>query len=84
MADVVAEIRSENANLRRIQNRLVQWDSVESPLAALTQYQTDAIHTLAQILSNSCSFEVSLSLFCCCFLLVFLIPPSLILKGAHR
>lgn len=45
--DDVAAIRSENANLRRIQNKLILWDSVDTPLAPLTQYQTDVIHTLA-------------------------------------
>lgn len=50
--DDVAAIRSENASLRRIQNKLVLWDSAESPLAPLTQYQTDVIQTLAQILAG--------------------------------
>lgn len=50
--DDVAQIRSENANLRKIQNKLVQWDSADNPLAPLTQYQTDVIHTLAQILAE--------------------------------
>lgn len=57
----VAAIRSENANLRRIQNKLVQWDSAEGALAPLTQYQTDVIQTLAQILANS-SLEVSVEI----------------------
>lgn len=51
--DDVALIRSENASLRRIQHKLVQWDSAENPLAPLTQYQTDVIQTLTQILANS-------------------------------
>lgn len=53
--DDVAAIRSENENLRRIQSRLVQWDSADSPLAPLTQYQTDVVQTLAHILTNSVS-----------------------------
>lgn len=57
--DDVALIRSENASLRRIQHKLVQWDGAENPLAPLTQYQTDVIQTLTQILANS-STEVSL------------------------
>lgn len=51
--DDVASVRSENASLRKIQSRLMQWDNADKPLAPLSQYQNDVIYTLAQILSNA-------------------------------
>lgn len=43
--DDVASVRSENANLRKIQQKLVQWDK----LAPLTNEQLSAIDRLQEL-----------------------------------
>lgn len=47
--DDVASARSENANLRKIQQKLLQWDNVDNGLATLTAQQLDTIDNLAQL-----------------------------------
>lgn len=42
----VAKVNVENLNLRKIQGKLLQW---ESKLAPLTQNQVDLMHTINQI-----------------------------------
>ncbi|XP_055691770.1 conserved oligomeric Golgi complex subunit 3 [Lutzomyia longipalpis] len=47
MVDDVAFAKNENANLRKIQNKLLQWDMSENPLAPLTALQKDVIYSLS-------------------------------------
>lgn len=47
--DDVASARSENANLRKIQQKLLQWDMKDQPLAPLTAGQHDCIEILSQL-----------------------------------
>lgn len=44
----VENIKSKNDNLRKIQTKLLQWESQDNPLAPLTQTQKDAIFLLSQ------------------------------------
>lgn len=44
----VENIKSKNDNLRKIQTKLLQWESHDNPLAPLTQNQKDAIFVLSQ------------------------------------
>lgn len=44
--DDVATAHSENLNLRKIQQKLLQWEKKECSLSQLTQYQIDAIDQL--------------------------------------
>lgn len=48
--DDVASAHSENLNLRKIQQKLLQWEKKECSLSHLTQCQIDAIDQL-----NECS-----------------------------
>jgi conserved oligomeric Golgi complex subunit 3 len=48
MSDI-ASIKSENESLRKIQEKLLQWEKKDKPLAPLTNYQNDIILTLSQI-----------------------------------
>lgn len=50
--DDVASARTENANLRKIQQKLLQWDLKDDPLAPLTQLQLDAIEKLTDAASD--------------------------------
>lgn len=45
--DDVASARTENANLRKIQQKLLQWDGKDQALAPLTSSQLDALERLA-------------------------------------
>lgn len=45
--DDVASARTENANLRKIQQKLLQWDGKDQALAPLTAGQLDALERLA-------------------------------------
>ncbi|XP_059609065.1 conserved oligomeric Golgi complex subunit 3 [Phlebotomus argentipes] len=45
--DDVASVKIENANLRKIQKKLLQWDVSENPLAPLTSLQKDVIYNLS-------------------------------------
>lgn len=56
--DDVASVRSENANLRKIQQKLLQWERKENPLAPLTLQQSTVIDRLQEILDGDCA-EVS-------------------------
>lgn len=47
--DDVASARSENANLRKIQQKLLQWDVKDQPLAPLTPFQLDTIEKLGAV-----------------------------------
>lgn len=47
--DDVASVRSENATLRKIQQKLLQWEKKENPLAPLTAQQLSAIERLQEI-----------------------------------
>lgn len=44
--DDVASVHSENLNLRKIQQKLLQWEKKECSLSQLTQSQIDAIDQL--------------------------------------
>lgn len=46
--DYVASARTENANLRKIQQKLLQWEIKDQALAPLTNLQQDAIENLSQ------------------------------------
>lgn len=46
--DYVASARTENANLRKIQQKLLQWEIKDQALAPLTTLQQDAIENLLQ------------------------------------
>lgn len=52
--DDVASAQSENLNLRKIQQKLLQWEKKECSLSQLTQYQTDALDRL-----NECQHQKS-------------------------
>lgn len=47
--DDVAFVRSENSNLRKIQQKLLQWEKKECSLSLLTQTQIDAIDLLSEL-----------------------------------
>lgn len=47
--DDVAFVRSENSNLRKIQQKLLQWEKKECSLSHLTQTQIDAIDLLSEL-----------------------------------
>lgn len=47
--DDVAFARSENSNLRKIQQKLLQWEKKECSLSHLTQTQIDAIDLLSEL-----------------------------------
>lgn len=47
--DDVAFVRSENSNLRKIQQKLLQWEKKECSLSHLTQNQIDAIDLLGEL-----------------------------------
>lgn len=47
----------ESLPLKDIQNRLLQWESLESPLAALTPAQREAITDLEALISDSTAEE---------------------------
>lgn len=47
--DDVASVKNENANLRKIQQKLLQWEITDKPLAPLTSFQQDTLETLMQI-----------------------------------
>lgn len=51
--DDVASARTENANLRKIQQKLLQWDMKDQPLAPLTTGQHDTIELLSQLCDAS-------------------------------
>lgn len=50
----VATVRNENANLRKIQQKLLQWDTV----APLTTNQLDFLEQLSEICDGSPKLEV--------------------------
>lgn len=54
--DDVATAHSENLNLRKIQQKLLQWEKKECSLSQLTQYQIDAIDQL-----NECQLSIQKS-----------------------
>lgn len=54
--DDVASVHSENLNLRKIQQKLLQWEKKECSLSHLTQYQIDVIDQL-----NECSQQKSVN-----------------------
>lgn len=47
--DDVAFVRSENSNLRKIQQKLLQWEKKDCSLSHLTQNQIDAIDLLSEL-----------------------------------
>lgn len=51
--DDVASVRSENANLRKIQQKLLQWEKKENQLAPLSSLQLDVIDKLQDLLETS-------------------------------
>lgn len=51
--DDVASVRSENANLRKIQQKLLQWEKKENQLAPLSNLQLEVIDRLQDILESS-------------------------------
>lgn len=52
--DDVASAHSENLNLRKIQQKLLQWEKKECSLSQLTQHQSEAIDQL-----NECQQQKS-------------------------
>lgn len=60
--DDVATMKSENANLRKIQSRLLQWEQKDNPLAPLSSTQNEFINRLTDSLTGATSAgAVSLS-----------------------
>lgn len=55
----VAQLNSEQENLRKIRARLLQWDAKDSPLAPLTSQQIDSVDVISQKWKEV--FEVSRS-----------------------
>lgn len=55
------DVASSHANFRKIQQKLLQWDNKDKPLAPLTTYQLDAIENLT-LLCNGSSVDVILFL----------------------
>lgn len=51
--DDVASVRSENANLRKIQQKLLQWEKKENQLAPLSSLQLDVIDKLQDLLETA-------------------------------
>ncbi|XP_035776832.1 conserved oligomeric Golgi complex subunit 3-like isoform X2 [Anopheles albimanus] len=51
--DNVATLRADNANLRKIQSKLVQWELKENPLAPLSTGQTDFINQLTDLVQGN-------------------------------
>lgn len=47
--DDVATAQSENENLRKIRNRLMQWESKTDPLAALSAQQEEHLDVLSNL-----------------------------------
>lgn len=47
--DDVASAQSENENLRKIRNRLMQWESKTDPLAALSAQQEEHLDVLTNL-----------------------------------
>lgn len=70
--DDVASARSENANLRKIQQKLLQWDNKDKPLAPLSTSQLDAIENLT-ILCAASNADVSV--------ISSVTPPKVLLRN---
>uniref|UniRef100_A0A182JUF3 Conserved oligomeric Golgi complex subunit 3 n=1 Tax=Anopheles christyi TaxID=43041 RepID=A0A182JUF3_9DIPT len=51
--DTVATMRADNASLRKIQSKLVQWELKENPLAPLSATQTDFINRLTDLATGN-------------------------------
>lgn len=51
--DDVATAQSENENLRKIRNRLMQWESKTDPLAALSVQQEEHLDVLTNLWRGS-------------------------------
>lgn len=51
--DDVAAAQSENDNLRKIRNRLMQWESKTDPLAALSVQQEEHLDVLTNLWRDS-------------------------------
>jgi len=51
--DDVERIQSENDNLRKIRNRLMQWESKTDPLAALSVQQEEHLDVLTNLWRDS-------------------------------
>lgn len=46
-------MRADNASLRKIQSKLVQWELKENPLAPLSATQTDFINRLTDLANGN-------------------------------
>lgn len=55
--DDVASAQNENLNLRKIQQKLLQWEKKECSLAHLTQYQMDAVDQLNECFQQKSSIS---------------------------
>lgn len=53
--DDVASVRSENANLRKIQQKLLQWEKKGNQLAPLSNAQLEVIDKLQDLLETTSS-----------------------------
>uniref|UniRef100_A0A182RWW8 Conserved oligomeric Golgi complex subunit 3 n=1 Tax=Anopheles funestus TaxID=62324 RepID=A0A182RWW8_ANOFN len=51
--ETVATMRADNASLRKIQSKLVQWELKENPLAPLTATQSDFINRLTDLANGN-------------------------------
>lgn len=46
----IESAKSENSNIRRIQNKLLQWEIPDHPLAPLSTVQREIFYELSQVL----------------------------------
>lgn len=46
----IESAKSENSNIRRIQNKLLQWEIPDHPLASLSTVQREIFYELSQVL----------------------------------
>lgn len=56
--DDVATAHSENSNLRKIQQKLLQWEKKECSLSQLTPYQIEVIDKLNDAVQLTCRTNV--------------------------
>lgn len=57
--DDVASVHSENLNLRKIQQKLLQWEKKECSLSQLTQCQIDAIDQLNECVHQNTATSIA-------------------------
>lgn len=60
-------IKQQHAENRKIQNRILQWDTADMPLAKLSQAQADVIAQLEELNTNAKVQKVNKKVFASCF-----------------